>query len=72
MCGASRCIARRVDISGYDWRWKAWGCHTLRDGGSFALVRRSEEWGGNTKARDVLIIQVVIAIVFEQELGFSM
>ncbi len=65
-CGALWSASWRVYVSRYGRWWEAWRCLILR-GASFALVWCREEWGaGASKAGNVLVIQVIVAIVFEK------
>lgn len=65
-CGILWSVAWRAYVSRYG-RWReTWRCQTLRSA-SFAFVWR-EEWGARaSKARNILVIQVIVAIVFGKE-----
>ena len=67
-CGAPRSIVWRAYMSRWDRGWETRRWQILR-GASFALVWCREERGASTKARNIFIIQVVVAIVYEK-LGF--
>lgn len=65
-CGILWSVAWRAYVAGYGGWWETWRCHTLR-GASFALVWR-EKWGARaSKARNILVIQVIVTIVFGKE-----
>jgi hypothetical protein len=64
--GASWRVSWRIEISRYSCSGNSRRCQTLC-GASFALVWRSEEGGPNAEARDVLVIQVVIAIILSEK-----
>jgi hypothetical protein len=63
-CGAPWSVAWSAYVSRYSWWWEAWRSQILR-GTSFALVRCREERGASaSKAGNILVIQVIVAIVF--------
>jgi hypothetical protein len=68
-CGTPWGVAWDAYVSGYGRWWEAWRCQILR-GASFALVWWREERGANaSKAGNILVIQVIVAIVFGKEMN---
>jgi len=65
-CGTPWSVAWGAYVSGCGGWWEAWRGQILR-GASFALVWCREERGASaSKAGNILVIQVIVAIVFEK------